>query len=170
MKSIWLYLFVIIANNVIVAFVALIYLRRRSRVREENRRKSALAHANGLIDTLVPEYVSIGRNFISAPNSVILAHDASTLPFTGKYRILHTRIGKNVFLGANAVILPGVKIGDNVIIGAGSIVTHDVASDVVVAGNPARILMTLESYLEKHKDDLVELSFLHTSKSNSESK
>lgn len=49
-------------------------------------------------------------------------------------------IGKNVWIGGGAIILPGITIGDNAIIGAGSVVTHDVASGVTVAGNPARPL------------------------------
>ncbi len=47
------------------------------------------------------------------------------------------RLGKNVWVGAGAIILPGVTIGDNAIIGAGSVVTKDVAAGITVAGNPA---------------------------------
>jgi acetyltransferase-like isoleucine patch superfamily enzyme len=52
-------------------------------------------------------------------------------------------IEENVWIGANAVILPGVKIGKNSIIGAGAIVTKDVPPNVVVAGNPAKIIKKL---------------------------
>ncbi len=47
-------------------------------------------------------------------------------------------IGKNVWIGSNSTILPGITIGDNAVVGAGSVVTHDVAPMTVVAGNPAR--------------------------------
>lgn len=50
------------------------------------------------------------------------------------------KIGNNVWIGANAVILPGVVIGDNCIIGAGSVVTKNVESSSVVAGNPAMLI------------------------------
>ena len=50
------------------------------------------------------------------------------------------RIGKNCWIGAGAVIVPGVTIGDNTVIGAGSIVTKDIPSGVVAVGNPCRIL------------------------------
>ncbi len=50
------------------------------------------------------------------------------------------RIGNDVWIGGNTVILNGVTIGDRAIIGAGSVVTRDVAADTVVAGNPARVL------------------------------
>ena len=49
-------------------------------------------------------------------------------------------IGNNVWIGAAAVVLPGVTVGDNAVIGAGSVVTHDVPPFAVVAGNPARII------------------------------
>jgi maltose O-acetyltransferase len=48
------------------------------------------------------------------------------------------RVGSNVWIGGNALVLPGVIIGDDAVIGAGSVVTRNVASGAVVAGNPAR--------------------------------
>ena len=45
-------------------------------------------------------------------------------------------IGKNVWIGAGVIILPGVTVGDNTVIGAGSVVTKDIPSDVVAVGNP----------------------------------
>ncbi len=49
-------------------------------------------------------------------------------------------IGNNVWIGANSVILPGVRIGDNSVIGAGSVVTKDIPANVVAVGNPCRVL------------------------------
>ena len=49
-------------------------------------------------------------------------------------------IGKNCWLGAGCVVLPGVTIGDNVVIGAGSVVTKDIPSNVVAVGNPCRVM------------------------------
>lgn len=54
-------------------------------------------------------------------------------------------IGDNVSLGANVTIIGNITIGDNVIVGAGSVVVKDVPKNCVVAGNPARIIKTLES-------------------------
>ena len=54
--------------------------------------------------------------------------------------LLPVKIGNNVWIGANAVILPGVTIGDNAVIGTGSIVTKDIPVNVIAAGNPYRIL------------------------------
>lgn len=53
---------------------------------------------------------------------------------------IDVHIGQNVWIGAGAVILPGVTIGDNSVIGAGSVVTKDIPADVVAAGNPCRVL------------------------------
>ncbi|KAJ2309551.1 hypothetical protein H4S02_009855, partial [Coemansia sp. RSA 2611] len=56
---------------------------------------------------------------------------------------LPVKIGDGVWVGGGAVILPGVTIGDGVTIGAGSVVTKDVPDNVVVVGNPARIVKHL---------------------------
>lgn len=53
-------------------------------------------------------------------------------------------IGNSVWIGGNVVILPGVTVGNNVVIGAGSVVTHDIPDNVVVAGNPAKIIKSLD--------------------------
>ncbi|MDY0315507.1 MAG: acyltransferase [Bacteroidales bacterium] len=106
---------------------------------------------NSSIDAL-SDLVEIGEGFISAPGSIILAHDASTVTHTGKLRVEKTIIGKNVFLGANAVVLPGVKVGDNSIIGAGAVVTKDVAEGIVVGGNPAKFISSVKDYMQKCKD------------------
>ena len=53
-------------------------------------------------------------------------------------------IGKNVWIGANAMIVPGVTVGDNAIIGAGAVVTKDVPANAVVAGVPAKVMKMVE--------------------------
>lgn len=53
-------------------------------------------------------------------------------------------IGNHVWIGGNVTILPGVTIGDNCTIGAGAVVTHDIPANVIAAGNPARVLKTIE--------------------------
>jgi acetyltransferase-like isoleucine patch superfamily enzyme len=60
-------------------------------------------------------------------------------------------IGKNVWIGANSVILPGVKIGDNSVIGAGSTIIEDVPAYSVVAGNPGKIIRQYDSESKQWK-------------------
>lgn len=72
------------------------------------------------------------------------------------------KIGNNVYIGNNALILPGVTIGDNVIIGAGSIVTKSFESNVAIAGNPAKVIGNVETVLSNmlnYNMDLKNLSY-----------
>lgn len=59
------------------------------------------------------------------------------------------KIGNNVFIYANSVVLPGVEIGDNVIIGAGSVVTKNIPSNSIAVGNPCIVIKPKEPYTEK---------------------
>lgn len=103
------------------------------------------------IDNGHVQHIFIGDNVTLAAGVYILAHDTSTKYWLGHTKVKNTRIGNNVFIGAGSFILPGVTIGDNVIIGAGSVITKDIPSDSVAAGNPAKVLCPLEAYLEKEK-------------------
>jgi maltose O-acetyltransferase len=95
--------------------------------------------------------IEIGDNVTMAPRVHILCHDASTKQFLNYTKIGRVTIGDNVFIGAETVVLPGVTIGSNVIIGANSTVTHDIPDNSVVAGSPARVICTMEEYLEKER-------------------
>lgn len=95
--------------------------------------------------------ITIGNNVTLAPRVHILAHDASTKQILGYTKIGRVNIGNNVFIGASSTILPNVSIGDNCIIGAGSVVTKSFDSGLVIAGNPAKVIDTLEDYIEKNK-------------------
>lgn len=92
---------------------------------------------NGL---LTGQYVYIGDN----SHGGLSWEEATTPPILRK---LHSKgnvkIGRNVWIGDKAAILSGVTIGDNVIIGANSVVTHDVPSNTIAGGIPARIIKTL---------------------------
>ena len=96
--------------------------------------------------------IEIGDDVTIGPGSTILTHDASMRKTLGIYKIGHVKIGNRVFIGANSIILPGVTIGDNVVIAAGSVVCKDIPSNCVCAGNPAKLICSIEDYFNKHKN------------------
>lgn len=106
-----------------------------------------------IIDPSHAWHIRIGNDVTLAPRVHILAHDASTKRHLNCTRVGKVFIGDRVFVGASTLILPGVTIGSDVIIGAGSVVTKDVPPGVVAAGNPARVLLTLQEFLEKRKQE-----------------
>jgi len=94
--------------------------------------------------TLVDDtHIYIGDCTMIGPNVTIATAGHPVLPELreqGMQFNMPVRIGRNCWLGAGVVIVPGVTIGDNVVIGAGSIVTKDIPSNVVAVGNPCRVL------------------------------
>ena len=96
--------------------------------------KTARISYGTILDKTNPKGIHIGEESYIASGAIVFTHDFS--------RSMHkdTYIGKRCFIGANAIIMCGVKIGDEVIVGSGAIVTKDIPSNCVVAGNPARIL------------------------------
>jgi maltose O-acetyltransferase len=87
--------------------------------------------------------VTIGDDCFVGPNVCIYTACHSTDPVERNSRREWgepVTIGDNVWIGGNVTILPGVTIGDNVTIGAGSVVTRDIPSNVVAAGNPCRVI------------------------------
>ena len=100
--------------------------------------------------------IAVGDDVTLAPRVHILAHDASTKMFIGYTRIAEVVIGSRVFIGAGAVVLPGVSIGDDVIVGAGSVVTGSLAANGVYAGNPARKIMDTADYIARERARLAD--------------
>lgn len=106
------------------------------------------------IDGNYPWLISVGDNVTLSTGVKILAHDASTAKIDGVHTKLGSvKIGNNVFIGYNSIVLCNVRIGDNVIIGAGSVVTHDIPSNSVYAGNPAKFICSFEDYSNKHQNN-----------------
>jgi len=86
------------------------------------------------LDLTNPRGIHIDEDTYIAFHAVILAHDMSRLLMTDTY------IGRNCFIGAYSIIMPGITVGDECIVGSGSVVTDDVPSHSIVAGNPAKII------------------------------
>jgi maltose O-acetyltransferase len=93
--------------------------------------------------------VTIGDNVILSSGVAILAHDTILCKNGGEMLRARVKIGNNTFIGANSTILPGVTIGANVVIGAGSVVTQDIPSGVVVAGNPAKVIKSMDALVKE---------------------
>lgn len=94
--------------------------------------------------------ITIGDNTLIGGNVKILDNDfhpieveARNLDIKEKIGIRKIKIGKDCFIGANSLILKGVEIGDGSVVGAGSVVTGKFPSNVVIAGNPARVIKEL---------------------------
>jgi len=96
--------------------------------------------------------IEIGDNVVIAPQVYLLAHDASTKICTGYTKIGRINIKKNAFVGARTMVMPGVTIGENSIIGANSVVVNSIPDNVVAAGNPAKVICSLEEYQHKLND------------------
>ena len=81
----------------------------------------------------------------------MIAHDASTKLFLDYTKIGKITIGNDCFIGDSVVILPCVTIGPGSIVGAGSVVTNDIPPGMVAAGNPAKVICSVDDYLERVK-------------------
>lgn len=106
--------------------------------------------------------IFIGDNVLIGPNVTVATAGHPVNPELREKALQFNRevhIGSNVWIGANAVVLPGVTIGENSVIGAGSVVTKDIPSNVVAVGNPCRVLREIsdrdrEFYYKNERIDI----------------
>ena len=100
-------------------------------------------YANYNLTAVDDTHIYVGDNTMIAPN-VILASAAHPLdPEERRKGYQYNKpvhIGKNCWLGAGVIVVPGVSIGDDTVIGAGSVVTKDIPSGLVAVGNPCRVI------------------------------
>ena len=100
--------------------------------------------------TLVDDtHIYVGDYTMLGPNVVLATAGHPILPelrpLAYQYN-MPVHIGKNCWLGAGVIVLPGVTIGDNTVIGAGSVVTKDIPANVVAVGNPCRVLREINDH------------------------
>jgi acetyltransferase-like isoleucine patch superfamily enzyme len=93
------------------------------------------------IDTTYPNTIEIGDGSYVTARAIVLSHDHSVYRHDrNDSGVGLVKLGRNVFVGAGAIVMRNVTIGDNAIIAAGSVVTGDIPANVIAAGNPARIV------------------------------
>lgn len=104
--------------------------------------------------TLVDDtHIYVGDYTMFGPNVTIATAGHPICPELrekGLQYNMPVHIGKNCWIGSNAVILPGITIGDNVVIGAGSVVTKNIPSNVVAVGNPCKVLREVGEHDRKY--------------------
>lgn len=100
-------------------------------------------YANFNLTCVDDTHIYVGDHTMLGPNVILATAGHPILPELREkeYQFnIPVRIGKNCWLGAGVIVMPGVTIGDNSVIGAGSVVTKDIPSNVVAVGNPCRVL------------------------------
>ena len=116
--------------------------------------------------TLVDDtHIYVGDNTMFGPNVVLATAGHPILPeLRMKYYQfnLPIHIGKNCWLGAGVIVMPGVSIGDNSVIGAGSVVTKDIPSNVVAYGSPCKVVRAINEHDKEyyHKDKKIDYKSL----------
>jgi len=101
------------------------------------------------------EHISIGKECLLGSDVMIFDNDFHSLNPAGRrfsqkdINVKPVVIENNVFIGARAIVMKGVKIGENSVIGAGSVVVSNIPSNVIAAGNPCKIIKSLGHYIEK---------------------
>lgn len=121
-----------------------------------------LVYANFNLTLVDDAEIHIGSHCMFGPNVTIATAGHPVEPGLRRQAIqfnMPVHIGENVWVGAGAVILPGVSIGDNSVIGAGSVVTKDIPANVVAVGNPCRVLREIgehdrQFYYKERKIDI----------------
>lgn len=106
-------------------------------------------YANFNLTMVDDTHVYVGDYTMFGPNVVVATAGHPILPELRQRGLQYNapvRIGKNCWIGAGAIIVPGITIGDNVVIGAGSVVTKDIPSNVIAVGNPCKVLREVNEH------------------------
>ncbi len=106
-------------------------------------------YANFNLTMVDDGHIYVGDYTIFAPGVIVATAGHPILPELREtvYQYnMPVHIGKNCWIGAGAIILPGVTIGDQVVVGAGSVVTKDLPSNVVAVGNPCRVIREINEH------------------------
>lgn len=108
-----------------------------------------LVYANFNLTMVDDTHIYVGDYTMFGPNVTVATAGHPIMPELREKAYQYNfpvRIGRNCWIGAGALIMPGITIGDNVVVGAGSVVTKDLPGNVVAVGNPCRILREIGDY------------------------
>lgn len=116
-------------------------------------------YANFNLTMVDDTHIYVGDNTMLGPNVVLASAGHPILPELREQAYQYNapvHIGKNCWLGAGVIVLPGVTVEDNSVIGAGSVVTKDIPANVIAVGNPCKVLRPIgerdkEYYFKEHK-------------------
>lgn len=106
-------------------------------------------YCNFAVTMVDDTHIYVGDSTMIGPNVTIASAGHPILPELRKKTYQYNmpvKIGKNCWIGAGVVIVPGVTVGDNTVIGAGSVVNKDIPSDVIAVGNPCRVLREINEH------------------------
>lgn len=110
-------------------------------------------YANFNLTMVDDTHIYVGDYTMFGPNVTVATAGHPILPELREKAYQYNapvRIGKNCWIGAGAIIVPGITIGENTVIGAGSVVTKDIPSNVVAVGNPCRVLREINERDKKY--------------------
>lgn len=113
--------------------------------------------ASTWIDTSHCHLIRIEDHTGFGEQCMILAHDAQMDEFLDAARIGRVHIRESCHIGARTVVLPGVEVGPRTLVGSNSVIARSLPPDTVCAGNPAKVICSLEEYLERHRERLTRL-------------
>ncbi|MCI8536291.1 MAG: sugar O-acetyltransferase [Hungatella sp.] len=106
-------------------------------------------YANFGLTCVDDTHIYIGDKTMFGPNVVLATANHPILPELREKAYQYNKeihIGKNCWLGAGVIVVPGISIGDNSVIGAGSVVTRDIPDNVLAVGNPCRVLREISEH------------------------
>lgn len=146
--------------------------RKISFLRKQGMKIGQDCHLNTMSFSTEPFLIEIGDHVAIAGGTVFITHDGAIWCFREEYSNADVfgkiKIGNNVFIGNNCIILSNTEIGDNCIVGAGSVVRGKFQSNSVIIGNPAKVIstMNIQKFLYRQNTGLLNIKHLSDAEKN----
>ena len=146
--------------------------RKISFLRKQGMKIGQDCHLNTMSFSTEPYLIEIGDHVAIAGGTVFITHDGAIWCFRDEFNNADLfgkiKIGNNVFIGNNCVILSNTEIGDNCIVGAGSVIRGKFQNNSVIIGNPAKVVstMSIQKFLYRQNLGLLNIKHLSDSQKN----